>query len=48
MNADGTMARGAQVERFAAQHCLPMLTIAELVQFREALAAARECCADEA
>ncbi|WP_255218911.1 3,4-dihydroxy-2-butanone-4-phosphate synthase [Paraburkholderia kururiensis] len=48
MNADGTMARGAEVERFAAQHRLPMLTIAELVQFREALAAARECCTDEA
>ncbi len=47
MNADGTMTRGADVERFAAQHNLPMLTIAELVEFREALAAARECCADE-
>jgi 3,4-dihydroxy 2-butanone 4-phosphate synthase len=47
MNADGTMTRGADVERFAAQHNLPMLTIAELVEFREALAAARECCVDE-
>ena len=47
MNADGTMTRGADVERFAAQHNLPMLTIAELVEFREALAVARECCADE-
>jgi 3,4-dihydroxy 2-butanone 4-phosphate synthase len=47
MNADGTMTRGADVERFAAQHNLPMLTIAELVEFRQALAAARECCADE-
>jgi 3,4-dihydroxy 2-butanone 4-phosphate synthase len=47
MNPDGTMTRGAEVERFAAQHDLPMLTIAELVEFREALAAAREYCADE-
>lgn len=47
MNADGTMTRGADVERFAAQHNLPMLTIAELVEFRQALAAARECVADE-
>ena len=43
MNADGTMTRGADVERFAAQHNLPMLTIAELVEFRQALAQAREC-----
>ncbi len=42
MNADGTMTRGAQVERFAQEHGLPMLTIAELVEFRAALAAARE------
>jgi 3,4-dihydroxy 2-butanone 4-phosphate synthase len=50
MNPDGTMARGAQVERFAAEHKLPMLTIAELVEFRQSLAAARdrECCVDEA
>jgi 3,4-dihydroxy 2-butanone 4-phosphate synthase len=41
------MTRGADVERFAAQHNLPMLTIAELVEFREALAAAREVCVDE-
>lgn len=47
MNADGTMTRGADVERFAAQHNLPMLTIAELVEFRQALATARECVADE-
>ena len=47
MNADGTMTRGADVERFAVQHNLPMLTIAELVEFREALAAAREYCVDE-
>ncbi|CAN0623326.1 3,4-dihydroxy-2-butanone-4-phosphate synthase [Burkholderia multivorans] len=48
MNPDGTMTRGVDVERFAARHGLPMLTIAELVEFREALAAARECCASEA
>ncbi len=34
MNPDGTMARGAEVERFAVQHDLPMLTIAELVAWR--------------
>jgi 3,4-dihydroxy 2-butanone 4-phosphate synthase len=34
MNPDGTMARGAQVERFALHHALPMLTIAELVAWR--------------
>ncbi|WP_186308069.1 3,4-dihydroxy-2-butanone-4-phosphate synthase [Paraburkholderia sp. BCC1884] len=48
MNADGTMTRGADVERFAAQHNLPILTIAELVEFRQALAQARECVAAEA
>ena len=48
MNPDGTMARGEQVDRFAAEHDLPMLTIAELVEFRQSLAAARECCVDEA
>ncbi|RDU99799.1 3,4-dihydroxy-2-butanone-4-phosphate synthase [Trinickia dinghuensis] len=50
MNEDGTMTRGAQVERFAAKHGLPMLTIEELVAFRRALAAAREreSCASEA
>ena len=34
MNPDGTMARGAEVERFALLHGLPMLTIAELVEWR--------------
>lgn len=50
MNEDGTMTRGADVERFAAKHALPMLTIEELVAFRGSLAAAREreCCASEA
>ncbi|HVE05841.1 MAG TPA: 3,4-dihydroxy-2-butanone-4-phosphate synthase [Paraburkholderia sp.] len=42
MNPDGTMMRGADVERFAAQHDMPLLTIAELVEFRQALAAVRE------
>ncbi len=50
MNEDGTMTRGLDVEAFAAKHALPMLTIEELVAFRQALAAAREreCCANEA
>ena len=50
MNEDGTMTRGADVERFAAKHDLPILTIEELVAFRQTLAAARErdCCASEA
>jgi 3,4-dihydroxy 2-butanone 4-phosphate synthase len=47
MNADGTMTRGADVERFAAQHNLPMLTIAELVEFRESLVQVRERVAEE-
>ena len=34
MNPDGTMARGAEVERYAAAHRLPILTIAELVAHR--------------
>jgi 3,4-dihydroxy 2-butanone 4-phosphate synthase len=47
MNPDGTMMRGADVERFAANHGMPMLTIEELVEFRRTLAAApSECCAD--
>ncbi|KAG0194353.1 hypothetical protein DFQ28_000599 [Apophysomyces sp. BC1034] len=37
MNPDGTMTRGNDVERFAALHGLPMLTIEELVDFRRAL-----------
>jgi len=48
MNPDGTMARGEQVDRFAKLHNLPMLTIAELVTFRESLAAARERCVEPA
>jgi 3,4-dihydroxy 2-butanone 4-phosphate synthase len=40
MNPDGTMSHGEQVTRYAAQHNLPCLTIAELVEYRNALAAA--------
>ncbi|HTI18196.1 MAG TPA: 3,4-dihydroxy-2-butanone-4-phosphate synthase [Trinickia sp.] len=40
MNPDGTMMRGADVERFAAKHDMPILTIEELVAFRRALAEA--------
>lgn len=36
MNADGSMARGQQVLDFAVRHGLPMLSIAELVQYRQA------------
>ena len=36
MNPDGSMARGEQVERFAMVHGLPLLTIAEIVQWRRA------------
>ncbi len=36
MNPDGTMMRGEQVSRFARQHGMPQLTIAELVAHREA------------
>ena len=46
MNADGTMMRGADIERFAAKHNMPMLTIAELVEFRQTLAAVREACVE--
>lgn len=34
MNADGTMARGAQVQAFAERHGLPQLSIAELAAYR--------------
>jgi 3,4-dihydroxy 2-butanone 4-phosphate synthase len=36
MNADGSMARGAQVQAFARKHGLPVLSIAELVPWRQA------------
>jgi 3,4-dihydroxy 2-butanone 4-phosphate synthase len=34
MNADGSMARGAQVAAFALTHGVPVLSIADLVQWR--------------
>jgi len=36
MNADGTMMRGEQIEQFAAERDFPILTIAELIQWRKA------------
>jgi 3,4-dihydroxy 2-butanone 4-phosphate synthase len=38
MNEDGTMARGAAIERYAAKHGLVALTIAELADYRRSLA----------
>ncbi|HEY7491793.1 MAG TPA: hypothetical protein VIH59_11885 [Candidatus Tectomicrobia bacterium] len=35
MHTDGTMARRAQLEQFASLYELKMLTIAELVQYRQ-------------
>jgi len=35
MNPDGSMARGAQIEAFAAAHGLPTLSIEDLVQWRQ-------------
>ncbi|MGO4376861.1 3,4-dihydroxy-2-butanone-4-phosphate synthase [Pseudoduganella sp. RAF19] len=37
MNPDGTMMRGEQIERFAALHGMPILTIADLIAWREQL-----------
>ena len=34
MNPDGTMMRGADIERFAELHGLPILTIAEMIEWR--------------
>lgn len=34
MNADGTMARGPQIEAYAARHGLPLLSIEDLVAWR--------------
>lgn len=34
MNADGSMMRGADIERFAELHGMPILTIAELIAWR--------------
>jgi 3,4-dihydroxy 2-butanone 4-phosphate synthase len=36
MNPDGTMARGEEVLRFAQAHGFPLLSIAQLVDFRQA------------
>ena len=35
MNPDGTMMRGEQIERFAALHGFPILTIAEMIEWRK-------------
>jgi 3,4-dihydroxy 2-butanone 4-phosphate synthase len=43
MDADGTMARGAQVQRFAKAHGFALLTIAELVEYREAVESVQAC-----
>jgi 3,4-dihydroxy 2-butanone 4-phosphate synthase len=42
MNADGTMARGEQIDSFVKARNIPVLTIAELADFRMGLATARE------
>jgi 3,4-dihydroxy 2-butanone 4-phosphate synthase len=34
MNPDGTMARGLEIDRFAAEHGLPVITIADVVQWQ--------------
>jgi len=34
MNPDGTMMRGADIERFAELHGMPILTIAEMIEWR--------------
>ena len=34
MNPDGTMMRGAEIERFAELHAMPILTIAEMIAWR--------------
>ena len=39
MNPDGSMARGKDVERFAQQHDLPQVTIAELRTYRRQMEA---------
>jgi 3,4-dihydroxy 2-butanone 4-phosphate synthase len=35
MNPDGTMMRGADIERFAELHAMPILTIAEMIEWRK-------------
>ncbi|MDY0088052.1 MAG: bifunctional 3,4-dihydroxy-2-butanone-4-phosphate synthase/GTP cyclohydrolase II [Coriobacteriia bacterium] len=34
MNADGTMARRPELEKFARQHDLPMITVADVIRYR--------------
>ena len=34
MNEDGTMARMPQLEKFSEKHCIPVLTIADIIQYR--------------
>jgi 3,4-dihydroxy 2-butanone 4-phosphate synthase len=36
-NADGTMAKGAQIEAFAAAHDFPLVTVAALAAYRQAI-----------
>ena len=43
MNADGTMARGAQVRRFAKARGFPLLTIDELAAYRESIESVDAC-----
>jgi 3,4-dihydroxy 2-butanone 4-phosphate synthase len=47
MNADGTMARGDSIARYAAKHGLVVLTIAELADYRAGLQAEKEAAALE-
>jgi len=42
MNPDGTMSRGAQIDAFVKERNIPVLTIAELADFRIALARSRD------
>lgn len=48
MNPDGTMARGAQIDAFVKARNIPVLTIAELADFRIALATSRNEARNEA
>ena len=36
-NPDGTMAKGPQIEAFAAKHGFPVVTVAALAAYREAI-----------
>lgn len=46
MNADGTMARGAAIERYAAKHGLVALTVAELADYRRGVEAGEVAAVD--